>query len=254
MRIEVGYYSSYFRHFLFNMNQLIKVETNSQGQQLVSARELHQFLQNTDNVNTWFKRQIDRAMLIENEDFTRVAILQTSGQTSYDYAIKLSAAKELAMLNGGEKGKQARLYFIECEKKLMNTFELPKTFSEALMLASKQAEIIEQQNAKIAIDAPKVEFYDEVASTSSTFDFQEASAMLKLKFGRNILFKKLREANVLMDDNLPFRKHIDSQYFIVIETKWVNHKTNTVTATKQTRLTQKGLDWLQKNKPKFKLN
>ena len=97
--------------------ELLKVTVNEEGQQLVSARELHKFLQNTDNVNTWFKRQTERAMLSENDDFVRVAFLQPSGQTSNDYAIKLSAAKELAMLNGGERGKQARLYFIECEKR-----------------------------------------------------------------------------------------------------------------------------------------
>ena len=67
------------------------------------------------------KNQSDRAMLIENEDFQRVTIfLDTLGgrQESVDYAISLSAAKEIAMLNGGEKGKQARKYFIECERKL----------------------------------------------------------------------------------------------------------------------------------------
>lgn len=97
--------------------ELIKI-TEENGNKVVSARELHTFLQNNDNVSTWFKRQSERAMLIENEDFIRVAILQTSGQTSIDYAINLSSAKEIAMLNGGEKGKEARLYFIACEKQV----------------------------------------------------------------------------------------------------------------------------------------
>ena len=47
-------------------------------------------------------------MLVENEDFVRVAILQPSGQTANDYAISINSAKEVAMLNGGDKGKQAR--------------------------------------------------------------------------------------------------------------------------------------------------
>lgn len=131
------------------MQELIKVTTNEQGSQVVSARELHKFLENTDNVNTWFKRQSERAMLEENQDFTSVAILQTSGQKAIDYAITLQAAKEIAMLNGGNKGKQARIYFIECEKKLKETIKVPTTFKEALKLALEQQELIEQQQQQI---------------------------------------------------------------------------------------------------------
>ena len=100
--------------------ELIKIQENDKGQKVVSARDLHEFLENKDNVNTWFKRQSERAMLIEGKDF--VAILQESsgGRPSQDYAITLQSSKEIAMLNGGEKGKQARLYFIECEEQLLN--------------------------------------------------------------------------------------------------------------------------------------
>ena len=100
--------------------ELIKIQENDKGQKVVSARELHEFLENKDNVSTWFKRQSERAMLIEEKDF--VAILQESsgGRPSQDYALTLSSAKEIAMLNGGEKGKQARLYFIDCEEQLLN--------------------------------------------------------------------------------------------------------------------------------------
>ena len=57
-------------------------------------------------------------MLINGEDFTQIYGESNGGRPSIDYAISLSAAKEIAMLNGGEKGKQARTYFIECERKL----------------------------------------------------------------------------------------------------------------------------------------
>ena len=56
-----------------------------------------------------------------------------------------------------------------------------------------------------------------------------------------------------MEDNLPYRSHINNGYFIVVETKWMNHKTDQVTATFQTRITQRGLDWLQKNQERFRL-
>lgn len=82
---------------------------------------------------------------------------------------------------------------------------------------------------------------------------QEVAAMVKLKIGRNTLFKKLREVNILMNDNLPYRTHIDSGKFTVVETKWTNPKNEQTNIIFQTRITQKGLDWLQKNKQKFSL-
>ena len=100
------------------MNELIKI-TEQNGVKVVSARDLHAYLENPDNVNTWFKRQVEKAMLTENEDFVCVAISQSNGrggQNKLDYALTIPSAKEISMLNGGVKGKEARTYFIECEK------------------------------------------------------------------------------------------------------------------------------------------
>ena len=143
------------------MGDLIKI-TEKDGKQLVSARELHKFLENTDNVNNWFKRQAERAMLVENEDFTRFAISQTSGQRSFDYALSISSAKEIAMLNGGEKGKQARRYFIEMEKiakdlSEINSHRLPSNLKEAyLALAQAEEEkellLIQNENLNTVLD------------------------------------------------------------------------------------------------------
>lgn len=119
------------------MNELIKI-TEQNGQQSVSARELHMFLENTDNVNTWFQIQSDRAMLEYNKDYLVCEIATqvphqggVRNQIIKDYALTLSSAKEIAMLNGGDKGKQARLYFIECENKLK--LQLPSTYKDAIL-------------------------------------------------------------------------------------------------------------------------
>jgi anti-repressor protein len=135
--------------------ELIKI-SEREGQQTVSARELHAFLGNTDNPNTWFKRQAERAMLQDGEDFIAVLQESTGGRPTQDYAIKLPAAKELAMLNGSEKGKQARLYFIECERKAKQS-QSPTTFLEALKIAvkleeEKQALLLQADNLNTALD------------------------------------------------------------------------------------------------------
>ena len=126
------------------MENLIRITTNEQGLNVVSARDLHAYLENPDNVNTWFKRQVEKAMLDEDIDF--IAISQqtpkgsTGGRPSIDYAITLSSAKEISMLNGGEKGKEARTYFIECEKIAK---ELTKPMSQAEQLLA---------NAQLLVD------------------------------------------------------------------------------------------------------
>ena len=118
--------------------ELIKV-SESNGKNVVSARELHQFLEAGSNVNTWFKNQAERAMLTEGEDFIQIYEQSTGGRPSVDYAISINSAKEIAMLNGGDKGKQARQYFIECDKQLQKN--LPSTYKEALLaLIAKEEE------------------------------------------------------------------------------------------------------------------
>lgn len=75
------------------MIELIKVTQGDNGEQLVSARELHTFLENTDNVSTWFKRQSERAMLEDGIDFIAISQQSTGGRPSVDYAISLASAK-----------------------------------------------------------------------------------------------------------------------------------------------------------------
>ena len=102
------------------MKDLIKITTNKDGKQLVSARELHEFLEIKTEFRKWFPRMCEYGFE-ENIDFIRVSQkCPTLGgiQEKVDYAISIDMAKELSMIQRTDKGKQARLYFIECEKKL----------------------------------------------------------------------------------------------------------------------------------------
>jgi len=185
--------------------ELIKIQENDKGQKVVSARDLHAYLENTDNVNTWFKRQSERAMLRENIDFQRVAISQTSGQTSFDYALTLQSSKEIAMLNGGEKGKQARLYFIECEKQLIElkpVFQVPTTFKEALLLAVEQQEKIEQleletKTLEIELDKSHEWITIKKVAYANKIDWQslEWKKLINVSHATGYLPKKIFDAN-----------------------------------------------------------
>ncbi len=105
-----------------NKNELIKVTTNEEGKQLVSARELYEFLEIRTRFNDWFSRMCEYGFVqdVDYEKIINEVCTQKRVRTyeQVDYAITLDMAKEISMIQRTEKGKQARQYFIECEKKL----------------------------------------------------------------------------------------------------------------------------------------
>ncbi|ATA89228.1 toxin-antitoxin system, toxin component, Bro domain protein [Capnocytophaga stomatis] len=101
------------------MTELITI-TEQNGQRAVNARELHQFLEVGRDFSNWIKDRIEDYGFVENQDFV---VFAKSGENSNggrplkEYAISIDMAKELSMVERNEKGKLARLYFIEMEKK-----------------------------------------------------------------------------------------------------------------------------------------
>ena len=104
------------------MNELIKLnqtKINDETVQTVNARELHTFLEVGKDFSTWLKNRIEQYDFVENQDFVvfhKKGENPQGGRPSNDYYITLDMAKELAMVERNEKGKQARQYFIECER------------------------------------------------------------------------------------------------------------------------------------------
>ena len=106
------------------MNELIPLHSqtiNGNAVEAVSARELHEFLGSKQDFSTWIKNRIEKYEFIENQDFIKLhkkMELSKTGQVAIEYFVSVGMAKELAMVENNDKGKQARKYFIECEKKL----------------------------------------------------------------------------------------------------------------------------------------
>ena len=106
------------------MNQLIPLHSQTligNAIETVSARELHAFLEVTTKFADWIKNRINEYDFVENQDFISFSEnleKPTGGRPSQEYYITLDMAKELSMVERNDKGKQARRYFIECEKKL----------------------------------------------------------------------------------------------------------------------------------------
>lgn len=100
------------------MNELIKVSLNENQEPIVSGRELHKFLEIKTEYRHWFPRMCEYGF-IDGVDYTPVIFDHPKNkQSTIDHAITLDMAKEIAMIQRTEKGKQARRYFIKCEKRL----------------------------------------------------------------------------------------------------------------------------------------
>ena len=98
-------------------NELVPVYETSTGEKVVYGSELHEVLGVRTPYKDWSTRRLNDIDAVENEDFEAAQICAPSGQTKKDHIIKLDAAKEMAMLERNEKGKQVRRYFIQVEKK-----------------------------------------------------------------------------------------------------------------------------------------
>ena len=216
----------------------------------VNARDLHTFLGVGTRFNDWIVRRIQEFDFVEHRDFEVYSELSNvSNQqltTSKDYALTLDMAKELAMVERNEKGRQARAYFIECERKandpayLLMTMTRPEMLELALGLAKEK----EALRTKVVEMTPKAEFHDKVT------DCQDGQSILEiakvLGTGQNRMFRWLKDQGILMANNLPYQDYLDRGYFRVIEqTPWIDGNGNSHVPTK-TLITGKGSIWLAK--------
>ncbi|EFG2625356.1 phage antirepressor Ant [Escherichia coli] len=88
---------------------------------LVNARDLHSFLDVGKRFASWIVERIAEYGFVENQDFMIISQVREKigrGRPAKDYHLTLDTAKELAMVERNEKGRQVRCYFIECEKRL----------------------------------------------------------------------------------------------------------------------------------------
>lgn len=118
--------------------QLVSINIREEnGKQTVSARELHEKLEVTERFSSWFDRMLKYGFE-ENADFTSVksfTVVNNGAQKPIDeYYISIDMAKEICMIQRSDKGRMFRQYFIECERRLIETNKkaMPQTYIEAV--------------------------------------------------------------------------------------------------------------------------
>ena len=225
------------------MNQLINVTLNDSQEPVVSGRQLHEALEVKTKYADWFNRMVDYGFT-ENQDFLLLKNEQQTGRGGHnkvDHVIKLDMAKEIAMIQRTERGKQVRQYFIQVEK----DFNSPeKIMARALLMADQKVHKLE---AQIEADKPKVLFADAVSASHTSIlvgDLAKLISQNGYKIGGNRLFVWLRENGYLIkrkdsDWNMPTQRSMEMKLFEIKEST-ITHPDGHISVSKTVKVTGKG--------------
>jgi anti-repressor protein len=224
-------------------NGLVPIYQSDKGTNLVNARELHEFLEVNSKFADWIKNRIEKYEFIENQDFLTVSKNLENGGRSIDYIFKLEPAKEIAMVENNEKGKEIRRYFIKVEEKFRQQPMTPQVLIATALIEAQK--LIESKDEVIALMKPKADFFDAVANSKDAIEMSQAAKVLNYGKGRNVLFKILRTEKILRDNNEPYQEFIDRGYFRLLEQKYTKPDGTTCINTK-TLVYQKGLSFIKK--------
>lgn len=170
---------------LNNVGVLIPISDDT-GKRAVNARDLHGFLESKQDFSTWIKARIDKYDFVENQDyqvFHNFMENSKGGRPLIEYALSIDMAKELSMVEGNEKGKEARRYFIACEKRL-NSLSVPSyQISDPIKRAEAWIEE-EKKRQQLALEndmlKPKAEYFDHLVERKLLTNIRDTAKQIGL--------------------------------------------------------------------------
>lgn len=227
------------------MEEIIKINQNEQGEAQVSARDLHEALNVKARFNDWITRMIEYGFSEGVDFYSFLSKTSNRGRPSVEYNLTISTAKEIAMLQRNEKGKQVRNYFIQVEERYKQLASDP-SYQMALGLKASQ-QLLEHKDKIIAEMKPKALFADAVSASQTSILVGELAKLLKqngIDTGANRLFTWLRDNGYLIrrkgtDYNMPTQKSMEMGLFEIKEHNHINSNGVNVT-TKTPKVTGKG--------------
>lgn len=221
------------------MNELFNVTTN--GDKLtLSARELHKELNIAGRFSRWFE-QMSEYGFEENVDFTSVqnctVVNNGAMRELQDYQITLDMAKEIAMLQRNEKGKQIRKKLIELEK-AWNSPE--KVMARALDIAHKTIANLQIENEEMK---PKAFFADAVKASDSSILIGDLAKLIKQNgydIGEKKLYRWLREKGYICKNSTEPTQMAMNLVLFEIVVRTIERGDAPPKATRTTKVTGKG--------------
>lgn len=177
------------------MKDLINVNYDN-NRITVLARDLHEFLEIATDFRHWFPRMCEYGFE-ESIDYTPVIFDHPqNGQPTKDYQLTIEMAKEIAMIQRNEKGKQARQYFIECENQLKQTaIEMNNLSPELRFLINVEMQQKEQQKQIDDVKSDLQGIRDTILLSPSTWrtDTSKMITRIAQKLGGNEYIQTVRE-------------------------------------------------------------
>ena len=186
---------------------------------LCNARDLHAFLGVKKVFAAWITNRISEYKFIENQDYILLSNLgkQTSGRGGHnrkDYHLTLDTAKELAMVERNEKGRQIRRYFIECEKKLRSMQPAQQfTDQEIILLCYMQVQMENAQDICKRLYPIMKELNSSYASKLYDIAFETFYAVTK---NRDVLLReatRLDQTSAVFERARPMLKSLRARQF-----------------------------------------
>mgnify|MGYP000919920296 CR=1 FL=1 len=234
--------------------EIAPIFDEANGEVKISGRQMHMFLEVQTPYAKWFDRMTEYGFA-EGTDFNldKKVQVQMEGTREVrreviDHLMTLSMAKELAMLQRTDKGKEARLYFIRVEDE-WNSPE--KVMARALLFSKRLLSDTKAQLAEAAEqierDRPKVLFADSVSASHTTILIGELAKIIKqngVDIGQNRLFQWMRENGYLIgrqgtDYNMPTQRAMEMGLFTIKETA-IHHADGHTSINKTPKVTGKG--------------
>lgn len=186
---------------------------------LCNARDLHAFLGVKKVFAAWITNRISEYEFIENQDYILLSNLgkQTSGRGGHnrkDYHLTLDTAKELAMVERNEKGRQIRRYFIECEKKLRSMQPAQQfTDEEIILLCYMQVQMENAQDICKRLYPIMKELNSSYASKLYDIAFETFYAVTK---NRDVLLReatRIDQTSAVFERARPMLKSLRARQF-----------------------------------------
>lgn len=224
------------------MNELLKVNY-ANDRITLSARELHEFLEIETPFKKWFGRMAEYGFSQEidyREVMDKIVQNPKGGRPSTDYEITLDMAKEIAMIQRSDKGKEVRQYFLELERR-WNSPEA--VMNRALEYSRKQVKALMEENKELK---PKALFADAVSASDESILIGQLAKLIRqngYEIGQNRLFEWMREKGYLIKGgsrrNQPTQRAMDMGLFEVKE-RTISNPDGSTRITLTTKVTGKG--------------
>lgn len=223
------------------------VTLNESHEPIVSGRTLHRELGVGTEYAKWMTRMTEYGF-VEGQDFNSVKIDEVRQEGNRhvkreitDHALKLDMAKEIAMIQRTEKGKEVRQYFIQVERDY-NSPE--KVMARALLMANNKVLTLETQVEELK---PKALFADAVAASKTSILMGELAKLMNqngVEIGGTRLFAWMRENGYLIkrkgqDWNTPTQRAMEMGLFEIKERTHSNPD-GSIIISRTTKVTGKG--------------